>query len=56
MPLSKNRCPTLFTTGHERLTEGEREAFALVFGLLAFWYGRPLEGKRIAKGKLLKRV
>jgi hypothetical protein len=27
---------------------------ALALGLLAFWCGRLLEGKRIAKGKLLK--
>jgi hypothetical protein len=32
------------------------KAFGLrVLGLLAFWCGRLLEGKRIAEGKLLKR-
>jgi hypothetical protein len=31
-------------------------AFVLYFGLLAFWYGKLLEGKRLLKGKeLLKR-
>jgi hypothetical protein len=28
MPLSENRCSTLFTTGYKRLTEGGHEAFA----------------------------
>jgi hypothetical protein len=54
--------PTLFTTGYERFTEGGCQAFffsfalgfllfALGFWLLAFWYGKLLEGKIIAEGK-----
>jgi hypothetical protein len=51
----------MFTTEYKRLTEGRHKAFALgdfalrllllAFGLLAFWCGRILEGKRIAEGE-----
>jgi hypothetical protein len=33
----------------------ETIAFGFCLLLLAFWFGKLLEGKRIAKGKLLKR-
>jgi hypothetical protein len=66
MPLPKNRCSTLFTTGYKRLAEGGCKAFCFerllwgfllwTFGLLAFGFGRLLEGglakgKRISEGK-----
>jgi hypothetical protein len=39
MPLPKNCCFTLFTTGYKRLTEGGWGVFALGFLLEAFAFG-----------------
>jgi hypothetical protein len=45
----------LFALGHFALGAFALVAFAFGFGVLAFWCGRLLEGKRIAEGKgLLK--